>query len=104
MTQLLDRVAQARTEAEVVQATTEYVDEWSLPELARLPAPCRPPLRLDAGDIIFLAVSLKQECELRTDSGLAVNVQLRAMCEFFRVAAHRIRRLGLEQTGRPLVG
>ena len=100
MTQLIDRVAQARTEAEVVQATVEYIDGWSAPELARLPAPCRPGPRLDAGDIVFLAVSLKQECELRTDSGLAVNVQLRAMAEFFRTASHRIRRLALAQAGR----
>jgi hypothetical protein len=52
---------------------------------------------MDAGDVIFLAVALKQECELRTDSGLTVNLQLRAMSEFFRLAAHKIRRLRLPQ-------
>jgi hypothetical protein len=98
MTQLLDRVASAQSEAEVIQTAAEYVDTWSPPDLAKLPAPCRPGRRLDAGDIIFLAVSLKQECELRTDSGLQVNVQLRAMAEFFRAAAHRIRRLGMVRT------
>lgn len=97
MTQLLDRVAVARSEADVVRIATEYVNGWSSSELARLPTPCRPSSRMDAGDVIFLAVALKQECELRTDSGLTVNLQLRAMSEFFRLAAHKIRRLRLPQ-------
>ena len=54
MTQLLDRVASAQSEAEVIQTAAEYVDTWSPPDLAKLPAPCRPGRRLDAGDIIFL--------------------------------------------------
>ena len=89
---LIDKVRTATTEADVVAAAKAYVESWPAPVLEKLPPPARGPI-LDADDIIFGYISLRQERSLRQDAGKPITSELQTMSDFYRAAAHSIRRI-----------
>src|SRR5258706_13211134 len=52
------RLAQARSEREIVRIVRDYVSEWTPADLSKLPAPCRPPKINDGIDICGFAYVL----------------------------------------------
>lgn len=88
----LDRLIEAHTEADVVAAVADYSRSQARSELAKFPEAGRPGAIRDAGDVISSYISLKLERALRQDAGIASGPGLELM-DFFRTAAHKIRRL-----------
>src|SRR5258706_16161891 len=52
------RLAQARSEREIVRIVRDYVSEWTPEDLSKLPSPCRPPKINDGIDICGFAYLL----------------------------------------------
>ena len=84
------RVRSAASVSTVVAAAEDYVAGWNRAELAGLPENCRPAGIQSADDVQWWADTFGTECA----SGEAISPQLQAMCDFFRLAARRIRELG----------
>ena len=84
------RVRNAASVATVITAAEDYLAGWERAELAGLPENCRPVVIKSADDVQWWADTFGAECA----SGEIVSPQLQAMCDFFQLAAQRIRELG----------
>lgn len=82
-------LSQGTNEAALVRAAREFLQGWSAEALERIPPACRPGAIRDGDDLVYLAVSLKQERVLRADAGLPIPPELNQMYEFFRRASRR---------------
>ena len=90
------RLAQTRTEREIVRIVRDYVSEWTPEDLSKLPLQCRPPKISDGIDICgFAYVLAKARFAAEGDEIEARLVQLEA---FFAQACARVAQvLALEE-------
>ena len=93
------RLAQARSERDVVRIVRDYVGEWTPEDLGRLPPQCRPPKISDGIDICgFAYVLAKARFAAEGDDVEARLVQLEA---FFAQACARVAQvLALDEATR----
>ncbi len=93
------RLAQARSEREVVGIVREYVSEWTPEDLAKVPAQCRPAKMSDGIDICgFAYVLAKARFAAEGDDVEARLVQLEAF--FARACARGAQILALDEATR----
>ena len=95
----IQRLAQARSEREIVRVVRDYVSEWTPEDLSRLPPACRPPKIKDGIDICgFAYVLAKARFAAEGDDVEARLVQLEA---FFAQACARVAQvLALDEATR----
>ena|SRR5207253_9169224 len=81
------RIDAARTEADVVAATCEFLASFTPSELNRLPAPCQPPLRIrEREDISAYAYDLvRHQCAAGDEQEL-----VQKLARFFGHASTRL--------------
>ena len=87
MTEPIEQVAQAKTLADVVAATGQYLSRWSPESLALVPRRCRPHWIGSAEDVEMYAGQLQTECARREASGGRIANELELMRDFFTGAA-----------------